>query len=243
MRTGIEFFDLYQEMLTHQREHDDLDRRCFPGKELQPSWSCARCAVERREQDGWDLRKRYSWAVPDEAALKTIAEHSPGGVMEIGAGGGYWAMLLQQRGVDVIAYDPAPPGLSESQWHSGRAWTAVRVGDHLKAADHPTRALLLCWPSYDEPWAALAIRAYRGDTVIYIGEGPGGCTGDDAMHALLGERSGCWHHDDDFNDLPCPGDCPGAVGALFEPVAEARIPQWHGLHDTLGVYRRVKEAA
>lgn len=161
-------------------------------------------------------------------------------MVEIGAGGGYWSMLLQQHGVDVAAYDPEPPGATDDpHWHSGRAWTAVQQGDHAKSADHPTRTLLLCWPSYNEPWAAQAIEAYQGDTVIYVGEGPGGCTGDDRMHALLGDRSGCWHHDEDYNTVPCPEDCLANVPALFGRVAEVAIPQWAGIHDTLSVFRRI----
>lgn len=237
MSTGIEYLDLYRDMLAHQKQHDGLMLPPLSGGPEQPSWMCMGCQLELREVE-MDLRRRFSFAIPNLEALDTIAGHSPGGVVEIGAGGGYWAMLLQQRGVDVIAYDPDPPGSGATTWHSGRAWTAVHHGDHTKAAGHPTRTLMLCWPSYDEPWSAQALEHYRGDTVIYIGEGPGGCTGDDRMHALLGEPPSCWHHDDDYNELPCPDDCPANVPPLFREIADVEIPQWAGIHDWLRVYRR-----
>ena len=48
-----------------------------------------------------------SFAIPNEAALATIAENAP--LIECGAGTGYWSALLQQRGVDVLAFDSHPP--------------------------------------------------------------------------------------------------------------------------------------
>lgn len=238
---SIEYLDLYAQMLAHQREHDGLLIRPFPGEPERPSWTCMGCLRDRRPIEGdpmRDLRRRFSFAVPNSAALDAITEHSPGGVVEIGAGGGYWAMLLQRRGVDVVAYDPQPPGVGDSDWHSGTAWTAVHLGDHTQTAEHPTRTLLLCWPSYDEPWPAQALEAFDGETVVYIGEGPGGCTADDRFHALLGEPSNCWHYDDDYNEPPCLDDCSANVTPLFSNIADVAIPQWAGIHDQLRVYRR-----
>lgn len=109
MSLGIEYYDVYLAALEHQK-------RCgrglatWPGDEPQPWWMCVECIDQRNTGGLWDqgdLRRRYAWAVPNERALEVIAERSPGGVVEIGAGGGYWAMELQRRGVDVIAYDPA----------------------------------------------------------------------------------------------------------------------------------------
>ena len=54
------------------------------------------------------LRRAYAWAVPSHEALSAIAEASPRGVVEIGAGTGYWAYELRDRGVSVAAYDIAP---------------------------------------------------------------------------------------------------------------------------------------
>lgn len=241
--TGIEFLDLYQQMLHHQLGHWELRAFLRSPREnvrFQPLNVCLECKLPG-DYERHGLKRRFSWAVPNERALETIAKYSPDGVVEIGAGGGYWAMLLQQRGVDVVAFDPKPAP-EESEWHAGRAWTAVHVGDHTVVTDHPDRTLLLCWPSYSQSWAAEALKLYRGDTVIYIGEGSGGCTADSQFHALLGQGRDCWHLDDDCNELPCPEECPANVAAQFEEVDGVAIPQWNGIHDDLSVYRRLEIA-
>ena len=56
-----------------------------------------------------EILRRYGFAVPTDAALDAIVACSPRGVLELGAGAGQWAALLARRGVDVVAYDVAPP--------------------------------------------------------------------------------------------------------------------------------------
>lgn len=242
--TANPYLDAYREALDHQRQHDGTFGLLTWDGKAQPSRSCSGCLRERRPGAGRrDLARTYSWAVPDDAALDAIAEHSPAGVVEIGAGGGYWAGLLRARGVDVIAYDPDPvagyphqggarPGQNaETRW-SNVSWSDVLLADHHAAAHHPDRALLLVWPSYDEPWTDQVLDLYEGGTVIYVGEA-GGCTGTGRMHTLLGEEPYCWH-----GDVGEECNC-GTDAARFEQVADVEIPQWAGLHDRLRVYRRI----
>jgi hypothetical protein len=47
------------------------------------------------------LQNTFSSAVPHESALAVIATVSPNGVIELGAGSGYWAALLRDKGVDI----------------------------------------------------------------------------------------------------------------------------------------------
>jgi hypothetical protein len=215
------YLDHYRSQLEHQRTCGHM----FGEK---PSEVCMGC-VRRRKDGPWATKKRYSWAVPDQAAIEAIADNSPHGVVEIGAGGGYWAWMLRQHGVDVVAYDPAPVN---SKWFEGSPWSEVLYGDHTAVIGHPDRALLSVWPCYDAPWAAEALTLFEGDTVVYVGEGSGGCTGDDRFHALLGQEVYCSH----FGDEVC--DCPRGV-ALFRQTQRVDIPQWSGIHDDLSVYKRV----
>ncbi len=46
---------------------------------------------------------RYGFSVPTDEALQLIASVSPQWVVEVGAGTGYWARLLNDVGVDVVA--------------------------------------------------------------------------------------------------------------------------------------------
>jgi hypothetical protein len=142
-------------------------------------------------------------------------------------------MLLRSHGVDVIAFDPDPVG-GPNGWHSGRCWSEVLKGDHHVVKDYPDRTLLLVWPSLHGIWTHEVVEEYGGDTVVYVGEDPGGCTGDHEMHCLLGAEPHCHHEAGD----PL-GNCCGDPAPLFEIIDDASIPQWYGIHDRLTVHRRV----
>ncbi len=133
------------------------------------------------------LSKRYAWAIPspgDLAWLVTTLGHR--GLAEIGAGSGYWAWQADQAGIDVVAYEPADPAVNA--YTDGTEYFALKRDDHGAARHHPERALLLCWPSAGEPWAAEALRAYEGDLLVYIGQYRGGHCADDGFFDLLDEE-------------------------------------------------------
>jgi hypothetical protein len=189
-------------------------------------------AVSRKE-----LVKPYSWAITDPAAVAFVVEHCGPRVVEVGAGTGYWAWQLSQRGVDVVAYDKAPPDMEPNDWHCHRyddvrpvgtreTWHPVLRGDGPSvSAVHSDRTLFLCWPPYGDEMAADTLAAYSGDRLVYIGEGYGGCTGDGRFHAMLGDR-----YDEDEPQYP---------PASWREVATHRPVQWWGLHDWISVYERL----
>lgn len=159
------------------------------------------------------LTSKYSWAIPNEEALSAIARYAP--ILEIGAGTGYWAHLLRQMGVDVVALDSHPPreDTDHNSYHPFKAtWTHVRKPFGPGLSVYHKHALFLCWPPYATSMARRWLLRYPGDTVIYIGEGPSGCNADDSFFFHL-ER-------------------------LFEQVEEVTIPQWPGLHDRMTIWRR-----
>lgn len=218
----------------------------------------------RPEKSAWGIyeatRRRdhavkvFAWGIPDDAAIDAICAVSPCGVVEIGAGTGYWARLLGERGIPggVTAFDLQLGGAPEMTW-----WP-IYVGGPERAADHPERTLLLCWPPYGDPMAADALTAYHaagGETVVYVGEGEGGCTGDDRFHRLLGETvwcSECEHlgwcqgPDDDCIHPEAHGHDPKldcAEEPLFKLATVLPVPQWEGIHDRLYIYHRRRAAA
>lgn len=156
-------------------------------------------------------RDAYSWATPTDRALTAIVERGP--IVEIGAGTGYWAALLADRGADVVAYDIQPP---PNFWHRGEnQWFDLRTGSAELAGKHPDRTLFLCWPPYADRMATDALKAHMragGERLVYVGEGEGGCTGGYMFHRLV-ER-------------------------FYVADAEIAIPQWEGLHDYLTCYTR-----
>ena len=170
--------------------------------------------AERRRE----LASLFSWAIPNARALEILAAHAP--LVECGAGMGYWSALLRARGIDVLAYDAAPPGRSSKNGYHRAArepWTKIRRQSSVMAARrHRERTLVLCWPPYDDDAASYAVlRAYRGDTLIYIGEPEEGATGSVRFHRELRLN---W-----------------TLGQAVD------LPRWPRLRDTLMVYRRNAE--
>ena len=119
------------------------------------------------------LCKKYAWAIPTDEALAVLKEHEP--LIEIGAGKGYWASLLDG---DIICYDchANNPSINDNV-DSGPMYYKVIRGGHDRITDHPERTLFLCWPPYDTEMAGDCLKAYTGDVFIFVGEGDGGCTG------------------------------------------------------------------
>jgi len=153
--------------------------------------------------------RRFAWAIPNDRAIDTLLRQGP--LVEVGAGKGYWAHLVRKAGGDIVAYDAAPHHAND--WcGDGAVWTDVHVGGPEMAQRHSDRALLLVWPPYNEPMATDTLLAYGGRTVVYVGESPGGCTGDDDFHELL--RG--W----------------GNV------VSNVDIPRWGGIYDYMTVWRK-----
>lgn len=159
---------------------------------------------------GEGLVYEYAWAIPNDAALDAIKPLSP--VVEVGAGGGYWTMLLRERGAQVVPYDIQPYPLLNP--YVSRSWVPVSRGGPRAALRHGRSewTLMLCWPSYEDRFAEEALLLHLGEQVVYIGESWGGCTATDRFHELLEER--------------------------YKLVKEVAIPQWWGIHDYLMVWTR-----
>jgi hypothetical protein len=153
----------------------------------------------------------FAFSVPTDEAIDAIVRVAPR-IVELGAGTGYWAKLLWEAGADVIAYDNSEDeknGYCEQK--IGR-WFQVQFGDVQDLAKHADRALLLGWPPYSAPTACDALELWSGDVLIYVGEYAGGCTANDAFFAQ--------------------------IDAQFDTVEDIAIPQWDGIHDYVGIYRR-----
>lgn len=184
------------------------------------------------------LITRYGFAVPSDEALTTIERCSPQGVVELGAGTGYWAFLLQQRGIDVVAFDVEPAPSERNEWFAGtQPWHPVHRGDHGVVGQHPRRTLLIVWPTKNEIWAATALERYYdagGECVAFVGEGPGGHTGDDVFHALLGELTTCLQCEYGSTTSPCI--C--SVEPRWSRSETIALPHWSGYHDDLHIFIR-----
>jgi len=180
-----------------------------------------------------------AWAVPNDDALHCMQQVGP--ILEIGAGTGYWAWLLAQRGVDIVAYD----AVDSHQGHKHRfRHSLVRDGgvEQAGADEHKGRALFLCWPDIVGDSAADdadrgtfgvdCLKAYKGDTVIYVGE-----IGPDVVHAKEG-----------WSDPFPPGGSSSSAAfqnelhLSFRLKQRVQLPNWPPYNSHLTVWVREKEA-
>lgn len=134
------------------------------------------------------LQRAFSFAVPSVEALETIVGIGKN-IVEMGAGTGYWAALLKERGVDVMAYVRAPPQRppketdeSANLFFNATFTDVVRSDMDLSPlSGHADRALLLCWPVAkaeqeaigvvgEDPWDLRCLDRWAGDTLIHVGE-------------------------------------------------------------------------
>lgn len=151
---------------------------------------------------------KYSFAIPNIAALLAIKACGP--IIEVGSGSGYWAYELQKLNVDIIPTDLY--SLEENTYNFTKQWCEIGLMPAIEAAaTYSQRALMLVWPSYAESWAYEACLAYSGNTIIFVGEGSGGCTGCDQLHELF---------------------------ETFEEQENINIPVWFGIHDRLSIFKR-----
>lgn len=152
--------------------------------------------------------RRFGYAIPSAAALAALATWGP--IVEIGAGGGYWAALLRARGTEIYAYDSALAGDDESEFTV--RWTEVTRGGVDVLSEHSQCTLFLCWPPHESSLAVEALAAYPGQRCVYVGEGPGGCCADDEFFARL--------------------------DAEWDAVERVALPRWPGIHDSMTLWQR-----
>lgn len=136
--------------------------------------------------------RRYSWAVPAPHTIRLIVDNLENNkLLEAGAGTGYWSWMLAQHGVDVLAFDNVK--IEENHYIDKEIvklhYHEVKIGEMEEWVPQNTdRTLFLCWPNYNTPFAHDCLKLYQengGKKVVFIGEGEGGCTGDDAFFSLL----------------------------------------------------------
>jgi hypothetical protein len=160
-----------------------------------------------------DLCHKYAWAIPTAEALQLLVKSSP--IIEIGAGAGYWAFLAQQMGADIFCFDKLPPtkGSIKNHFHPNmEPYVPVFEGGPEKLLKYPERILFMCWPPYSDPMAHECLKNYRGNRILYVGEGGGGCTGDGAFWERIDKE---WDEGDSI-----------------------MIPQWFGINDYMCVFTR-----
>jgi hypothetical protein len=179
-----------------------------------------------RSQDENEFRGReiftkiFSWSIPCKEAIDTIKKWARPPIYDLMAGTGYWAKLLNDRGVQTVASDIHTIRSKNEYKHQKRHGKVSRKHALKVAHDFKTGRLkgdiILSWPPYEEPIASDVLdHLPTGTRVFYFGEDSGGATGDYAMHV-------------NFN-------------TNFKRLDSVGLPQFQGLHDSLAVWEKIKE--
>jgi len=166
---------------------------------LRSRWCEAACMASSVELDAADPKTRkalHAWqavgrdcgarwlafVAPSAAALAAIiGKAKPSPITELGAGNGYWASLLADKGAAVTALDAVPP--PEHQQHPA---AGVQFGTAESLTEHEGGTLLLCMPPPGEGGCAEeALARFPGARVAYAGEWGSGMTGTRPFHQQL----------------------------------------------------------
>ena len=143
----------------------------------------------------------YAYATVSVDHLESHPICASAGILEVGAGTGYYASLLQMAGIDARPSDIANTDASMNEYHgSTPSFTRVETGDIVKLKNDLLRqrelhvpALLLCYPPPLTSMAHDALRTFieaGGNIVIHIGEFEG-LTGSLAFERLLLDKFRC----------------------------------------------------
>lgn len=124
------------------------------------------------------VRRKYSFAVPNNDAIQTLIKYSP--LIEIGAGTGYWSYLINKAGGQCTAYD-------NGDWKWNQNYVKINKGGP-EVLKNSKDNLFLCWPPYNDSMAADCLNNFNGKYLIYVGESYGGCTANDEFFNILKEK-------------------------------------------------------
>ncbi len=188
-------------MVSKGRDHLDLLRR------MNDSYTDLSERYKSRE----DFRTGVSWHVPTQSLIDLLIAHTP--LVSVGSGFAYTESIAKEQGADIIATDLTPN--SSNGWcREGNFFCDVEEIDAVSAVKkYKDRNVFMAWPPYDTSMAYdVAVNMFPGSYLIYVGEGWGGCNGDDQFFQYL---------DDEFIE-----------------VEDLAIPRWFGLNDFCSVYQK-----
>jgi len=132
------------EMTSNNKRTRPFEPPMLKGNELLARWEINQTSLppdfhsllspdisESRRGDLFELedeeaQEKYAWAIPNEKALMAISEFAP--IIEMGAGAGYWARLLRDRGVEIEAYDCDVGENTQAAGVMSPPWTVVNQG-------------------------------------------------------------------------------------------------------------------
>ncbi len=136
-----------------------------------------------------EYTKKFGFFLISEDFLSTTSNFLKNKkVLEVGAGTGFLSYCLQKNEVNVTPIDLK---IKKNLYGFEKTYTNILEEEavkHLKKNnDYDT--IIMSWPNYQTKFAQDVLSNMNiGQTLIYIGEGYGGCTADDNFFDLLAEK-------------------------------------------------------
>jgi hypothetical protein len=165
----------------------------------------------------YDVREKFrigvSWHIPTDIIVNTLIKYGP--IVSIGSGFAYTESMVKEKGGDIIPTDIEPSEFNK--WcRNGNFYCEVEKLEAKNAVKkYKKRNVFMAWPPYDTPMAyEVVLEMEVGRDLIYIGEGYGGCNGDDDFFKYLTEN--------------------------FEELDDITIPRWDGIYDICRIYKKIK---
>jgi len=162
---------------------------------------------------------QVSWAIPskeviDEIYNRTVVNNVKSKILEVGAGNGFWAYLLERRGCKVFATDDFSSKLIDFQktFFSVEKISAVKA---VQKYNPHASVLMMIWAPYGSSMAYDALMEFNGNMFIYIGEMKGGMCADDAFFDELSKN---------WIEETLPQNC--------------KLLTWNGINDCFKIFRR-----
>jgi len=189
------------------------------------------------EAEDENAMEAYAWAIPDERALNICAHYAP--LVEMGAGAGYWARLLRERGVTITTYDREVDADCKAAGIPATPFTKIEKGGPEMLSLFPSATLLLIYPDdYEQPTensdltlSMASLQNYTGDTVIHVGE----WLGSTLTLSMEGQESPDNVYPWGRSTSP---DFQIVMEASFHRVLQVPLPNWGSVRNCLTVWKR-----
>lgn len=151
--------------------------------------------------------ENYSWAIPSVQVVNAISKYQ--NIVEIYAGTGYWANLIEKAGCRIQCYDNFMSHYKKESY--GKFYPVTNINE-LNYDLLQNCNLFMSWIPYEDECCIKYISNLNPKNILYLGETEGGC-------------NAC----DKFFDI---------VNKNYAKVNVITFPTWLGLHDCFCEFRR-----
>lgn len=155
--------------------------------ELYPDGKCIYSGMQEKR-----LERIFDTCYPIISAelLNALATFLRGRrVLDVGAGTGYLARILHDKGIDIQAVDSRNGPNTRTQWWEKQLYFDVKLVDVLDMTEFDTDVVIMTWPCMDTKFSEhVASCLKKGQILIYQGESKSGCTGTNEFFDLVADR-------------------------------------------------------